>query len=157
MADKEIKITFPEEKLEALSFFMKQNNEEIEAVLKAHLDKAYQKTVPALVRMYVDGRSQNDILETLPASDGVEESNNTQSPEGRQRRNQGSGTASRTTRRTPRNAEPVADTTAAEEQAEEVQEEEQEENSMVPLHLKTHTGIRGEILKKDRNGIAIML
>ncbi len=135
MTDKEIKITFPEEKLDALSFFMKQNNENIESALKAHLDKAYQKTVPAPVRMYVDGRSQSDILETLAAPEGVEESNNTQRPEGRQRRNQGSDTAPRTTRRTSRNAEPVADAAAVEEQTEVVQEEEQEENQGMTMGM----------------------
>ena len=56
MADKEIKIGFPEEKMEALSFFLQENNETVEAVLKAHLDKSYEKVVPQQVRKFVESR-----------------------------------------------------------------------------------------------------
>lgn len=56
MADKEIKITFPEEKMEALAFFLGEQNEKVESVLTAHLDKTYEKCVPQQVRKFVDSR-----------------------------------------------------------------------------------------------------
>lgn len=56
MADKEIKITFPEEKLEALVFFLGEQNEKLENVLASHLDKTYEKYVPQQVRKFVDSR-----------------------------------------------------------------------------------------------------
>lgn len=57
MADREIKITFPEKKMEALVFFLGEQNEKIEEVLTAHLDKTYEKYVPQQVRKFVDSRS----------------------------------------------------------------------------------------------------
>lgn len=56
MADKEIKITFPEKKMEALVFFLGEQNEKIEEVLTAHLDKTYEKFVPQQVRKFVDSQ-----------------------------------------------------------------------------------------------------
>ena len=42
MAEKEIKITFAGEKLEALSFFLaEQGGKTVEELLKSHLDKSY--------------------------------------------------------------------------------------------------------------------
>ena len=57
MADTEIKITFPEEKMEVLAFFLGEQNEKIESVLTAHLDKTYEKCVPQQVRKFVDSRT----------------------------------------------------------------------------------------------------
>ncbi len=63
MAEKEIKITFAGEKLEALSFFLaEQGGKTVEELLKSHLDKSYEKNVPAQVRKFVESR-----METLPA------------------------------------------------------------------------------------------
>lgn len=56
MADREIKITFPEKKMEALVFFLGERNEKIEEVLTAHLDKTYEKYVPQQVRKFVDSQ-----------------------------------------------------------------------------------------------------
>lgn len=56
MADKEIKITFAEEKMEALVFFLGEQNEKVENILKAHLDKTYEKYVPQQVRKFVESR-----------------------------------------------------------------------------------------------------
>lgn len=56
MAEKEIKITFPEEKMEALVFFLGEQNEKLESVLTSHLDKTYEKYVPQQVRKFVDSR-----------------------------------------------------------------------------------------------------
>ena len=46
MAEKEIKIGFPETKMEALEFFLRENDTTVEKVLKEHLDKTYEKSVP---------------------------------------------------------------------------------------------------------------
>lgn len=56
MSEKEIKITFPEEKMEALVFFLGEQNEQVENVLKTHLDKTYEKSVPPQVRKFVESR-----------------------------------------------------------------------------------------------------
>ena len=54
MAEKEIKITFAGEKLEALSFFLaEQGGKTVEELLKSHLDKSYEKNVPAQDRKSV--------------------------------------------------------------------------------------------------------
>lgn len=70
--DKEIKISFPEAKLEALEFFLREENETVERVMKSYLDKVYDKTVPSQVRKFVDSRigaqestaAQNEQVET---------------------------------------------------------------------------------------------
>ena len=46
MAEREIKIGFPEVKMEALEFFLKENDTTVEKVLREHLDKTYEKSVP---------------------------------------------------------------------------------------------------------------
>lgn len=56
MAEREIKIGFPEVKMEALEFFLKENNTTVEAVLKEHLDKTYEKSVPQQVRKFVESK-----------------------------------------------------------------------------------------------------
>ena len=59
MAEKEIKITFAGEKLEALSFFLaEQGGKTVEELLKSHLDKSYEKNVPAQVRKFVESRME---------------------------------------------------------------------------------------------------
>ena len=54
MADKEMTIMFPEEKMEALEFFMREQNEKMDDMLKAYLEKVYEKNVPLQVRKYVE-------------------------------------------------------------------------------------------------------
>lgn len=56
MAEKEIKIGFSEVKMEALEFFLQENNTTVEAVLKEHLDKTYEKSVPQQVRKFVESK-----------------------------------------------------------------------------------------------------
>ena len=56
MADKEIKITFPEERLEALAFFLAEKGETVEKMMKAHLEKTYEKSVPEPVKKFIDSR-----------------------------------------------------------------------------------------------------
>ena len=66
MAEKEIKITFPEVKMEALEFFLKEKNTTVEKVLKEHLDKTYEKSVPEQVRKFVESK-------ITPQQDAVQE------------------------------------------------------------------------------------
>lgn len=69
MADKEIKITFPEKKMEALVFFLGEQNEKIEDVLTAHLDKTYEKYVPQQVRKFVESQmavAQEEVPVRMP-------------------------------------------------------------------------------------------
>lgn len=55
MTEKEIKITFAEAKLEALIFFLTEQNEKnVEELLKSSLDKLYEKNVPVAVRKFVE-------------------------------------------------------------------------------------------------------
>ena len=62
MTEKEIKITFPEAKLEALTFFlMEQNEKSVEELLKGSLDKLYEKNVPVAVRKFVE---RDETMET---------------------------------------------------------------------------------------------
>ena len=49
MAEKEIKIGFSEAKMEALEFFLRENDSTVEKALKEHLDKIYEKHVPQQV------------------------------------------------------------------------------------------------------------
>lgn len=56
MAEQEIKIDFPEVKMEALEFFLRENNTTVETVLKEHLDKTYEKSVPQQVRKFVESK-----------------------------------------------------------------------------------------------------
>lgn len=54
MAEKEIKISFPEAKMEALEFFLSENNTTVEEALKEQLDKIYEKNVPQQVKKFVE-------------------------------------------------------------------------------------------------------
>lgn len=56
MAEQEIKIEFSEVKMEALEFFLRENNTTVETVLKEHLDKTYEKSVPQQVRKFVESK-----------------------------------------------------------------------------------------------------
>lgn len=78
MAEKEIKISFPDVKMEALVYFLKEQNETVEAVLKAHLDKTYEKNVPQPVRKFVESKlpeqtaeqSQSSSVQRVPRGQG---------------------------------------------------------------------------------------
>lgn len=58
MAEKEIKINFPEAKMEALEFFLSENNTTVEDALKEQLDKIYEKNVPQQVKKFVEREVQ---------------------------------------------------------------------------------------------------
>ena len=56
MAEKEIKIGFSEAKMEALEFFLRENDSTVEKALREHLDKLYEKSVPQQVRKFVESK-----------------------------------------------------------------------------------------------------
>ena len=56
MAEKEIKIGFSEAKMEALEFFLRENDSTVEKALREHLDKLYEKSVPQQVRKVVESK-----------------------------------------------------------------------------------------------------
>ncbi len=58
MSTTELKIPFPTEKLDALRFFIGKKEQTIEQKLEAHLDKTYERIVPAHVREYVESRME---------------------------------------------------------------------------------------------------
>lgn len=66
MAEREIKIGFPEVKMEALEFFLKENDTTVEKVLREHLDKTYEKSVPQQVRKFVESKMIPQTEEALP-------------------------------------------------------------------------------------------
>lgn len=47
MAEREIKIGFPEVKMEALEFFLKENDTTVEKVLREHLVRPLRKVCPS--------------------------------------------------------------------------------------------------------------
>ena len=63
MAEREIKIGFPEVKMEALEFFLKENDTTVEKVLREHLDKTYEKSVPQQVRKFVETQDRGEDRE----------------------------------------------------------------------------------------------
>ena len=68
MAEKEIKIGFPETKMEALEFFLRENDTTVEKVLKEHLDKTYEKSVPQQVRKFKMTASAEDAGQSEDSS-----------------------------------------------------------------------------------------
>ena len=91
MADREIKIGFEEVKLEALEFFLRQNNSSVEEQLKESLDKMYAKQVPSQVRMFVE-RNMNGQAEGQEGNEPVQEET---TPQPRRRRSQNASRANR--------------------------------------------------------------
>lgn len=65
MANKEIKIEFPEAKLEALDFFMKEKNENVEKEMREHLDKLYDKIVPTPVKKFIEKKMESEEPEEI--------------------------------------------------------------------------------------------
>ena len=67
MSTTELKLPFPTEKLDALRFFIGKKDQTIEQELKDHLDKTYERIVPAHVREYVESRiSQEQPQDQAP-------------------------------------------------------------------------------------------
>lgn len=59
-----LKVSFPNEKLEALRFYMSEKELTVEGELQKYVDSIYQKYVPAPTRRYLD---RNDNGEELQA------------------------------------------------------------------------------------------
>lgn len=85
MAEKEIKISFPDVKMEALVYFLKQKNETVEELLKAHLDKTYEKNVPQPVRDFMESKL-TEQTEEQPQNDSVQRQTRGQGRRARQER-----------------------------------------------------------------------
>lgn len=78
MAEKEIKISFSEAKMEALEFFLGENNTTVADALKEQLDKIYEKNVPQQVKKFVEREvtprqeqtAQEESVQERPARGG---------------------------------------------------------------------------------------
>lgn len=120
MAEKEIKIQFPEEKMEALSYFMEQKDLEIEKMLTEYLEKTYEKMVPAPVRKFMESKLSVESEEI--SREDVERSR----PRRAESRNQ-ERSGRRNSRTETQNVEAQAEAVAEEGQG----EEQEETNDMV--------------------------
>jgi len=73
MRETELKIMFPTEKLEALRFFMRKKELDIEREMKDYLEKTYERIVPVHVREYVESRiGQEPAQEQMPGPEAQE-------------------------------------------------------------------------------------
>ena len=164
MAEKEVKVSYGALKLQALAYYMEQENTSVEEALKEHLDKLYQKAVPKQVQEFLEkgpldteavqeqGESQQASevqsagnREGTPVTDAEQEA--TQGTEPSAPRTIGRGTQSRASARTQgstgrsnrnsqRQSEPEQ-TPATEETADTAtpEETEQEENSGMAMSM----------------------
>lgn len=57
MPETDLKIPFPDAKLDALRYFAEKDGVTIEDELRSHLEKYYQKNVPLQVRNYIENRA----------------------------------------------------------------------------------------------------
>ncbi|WP_132996215.1 DUF6103 family protein [Sporanaerobacter acetigenes] len=112
-----LKVSFPNEKLEALRFYMGEKELTVEGELQKYMDNIYQKYVPVPTRRYLD---RNDNEEELQA----ETTNKTGKSPGRKR-----------TVRKQNAAEKVADAAINNETIEEVSEQNQEENQSMVISM----------------------
>ena len=94
MADKEIKVGFEEVKLEALEFFLAQNDSSVEKQLKESLDKMYTKQVPQQVRAFVE-RNLSESANEQEVAEPVQET--TMTPQRRRRGQNSTRIAARAT------------------------------------------------------------
>ena len=90
MAEKEIKITFAGEKLEALSFFLaEQGGKTVEELLKSHLDKSYEKNVPAPYSLDLCGEQNGNSTGDSKSGAGIPENGRHKTAEGIRQTEQG--------------------------------------------------------------------
>lgn len=120
MSDKQITVAFSEEKYKVLDFFLKRENQSIEAILLEQLEKTYARAVPKQTRDYVNFQMTGE----LTANEETEES--TQETPGR---SSGERTPRKYNKRKgqetsgPVQTEPVEPTAAAENEPDPEQEE----------------------------------
>lgn len=68
MEQTELKIQFPDEKLDALRYFLEKKDSTVEDELRDHLDKTYEKVVPPQVREFVEHHGQQAVRQENRAS-----------------------------------------------------------------------------------------
>jgi len=115
MADKEIKVSFPEAKVEALEFFLQEKDEKIEPLIKEHMDKLYEKYVPPQVRKFVEAKAGI-------TNDSQVQQSSTEQQAPRQQNRRGSGrTSNQREDNTRQNEEVVVEAETVEEQSTEAE------------------------------------
>ena len=62
-----ITLTFEDEKLEALEFYAKKENSNVQKKLDEALRRLYEDTVPEAVRVYLDGKAASAARPKRPA------------------------------------------------------------------------------------------
>ena len=112
-----LKVSFLNEKLEALRFYMSEKELTIEGELQKYVDSIYQKYVPTPTRRYLD---RNDNGEELQA----ETTNKTRKSPGRKR-----------TTRTQDATEEISNTQINNENTEETSEQNQEEDQSMTMSM----------------------
>ena len=73
-----LEVSFPNEKLEALKFYMNEKELTVEGELQKYVDNVYQKYVPAPTRRYLERNDNEGEIQ-------VETANNTRKSPGRKR------------------------------------------------------------------------
>jgi hypothetical protein len=63
MNDTELTVQFPDEKLDALRYFLDKKQSTVEDELRDHLDKTYEKVVPPQVREFVENHNQQEAAQ----------------------------------------------------------------------------------------------
>jgi hypothetical protein len=63
MNDTELTVQFPDEKLDALRYFLDKKQSTVEDELRDHLDKTYEKVVPPQVREFVENYNQQEAAQ----------------------------------------------------------------------------------------------
>lgn len=64
-----LQVSFPQEKLEALKFYMNEKDTTIEKELQGHMKSIYEKYVPAPTRRYLDRNdSAKEVLKDVEVS-----------------------------------------------------------------------------------------
>lgn len=113
MTEKEIKITFPEAKLEALTFFLMDRRESVEELLKGSLDKLYEKNVPVAVRKFVErDQTMETSQETLLTEQETQSERVARQPRTRDRRSRTVQSQEETPQQpTPETSEEMAENT----------------------------------------------
>lgn len=59
MEETELRVQFPDGKLDALKYFLGKKDSTVEDELRDHLDKTYEKIVPPQVREFVENHNQH--------------------------------------------------------------------------------------------------
>lgn len=77
-----LSVTFPQEKLDALEFYMAEKNITVTDELQAHMQSVYEKNIPAATRKYLDRNDDPEEIQRRSARS--EQSNSSASNDERQ-------------------------------------------------------------------------